>query len=167
MTGLLSRASPPPVVVEGNGHILRLRDQRPADLRAALAAHGYRSHLIDHGRLVPVGTADLQPTVVTDDLAICGAEPELSGWLVGEPLSQDEIASRILVDCRMEGPAYRAHAAWVLEQAPEWLRERPAIRLPLAQLRRDREPFVSLSAAWSAPWHEKSTRRWRNWWKAS
>lgn len=151
MTRTLSREDAPPIVFEGNGHILRLRDQRAADLRLALAEHGYRGYLIEPGRLVPVDPGDFQPSTLVDYLAVKDREPSIAGWPVGSNLAPAEIAARVLADSHSPINEYRAYAAWMLEHAPDWLRARPDVQNALAGLRTDPELFVSLSAGWSVP----------------
>ncbi len=69
MPRLLSAPDAPTILVESNGHTLRQFNESPAHLKAILASYGYRSYLIESGRLCPVQPDDFQPVTCVDYLA--------------------------------------------------------------------------------------------------
>jgi FkbM family methyltransferase len=70
MARLLSRADAPPIFYESNRHTLGFFDKSPSDLKASLAALGYRNYLVTPGGLIPVLPESEQHDTVVDCLAI-------------------------------------------------------------------------------------------------
>jgi hypothetical protein len=70
MARLLSRADAPPIFFESNRHTLGFFDKTPSDLKASLAALGYRNYLVAQNRLIPVLPETEQQDTVVDYLAI-------------------------------------------------------------------------------------------------
>jgi hypothetical protein len=131
--------------------MLRIRGQRPQDVKAELASTGHWSFLIEPERLIPVGPRDVQPEVVADYLAVRQIPTNLAGWEVGLPMSRDELLAKVLTYAAAQTVEHRRHVALELRDAPPWLAEHEAVKAALAALRRDADPRVAAGAAWSTP----------------
>lgn len=152
MAGLLGGDGAPPVLFESNGHTLQFYGARPTDLLGEMAGLGYRSHLVEAGRLVPVPPGQTQVQTVVDYLAVKGALDGLAGWRVDEPLSLDERIARLLQQCQGSSPylqGQRAYVGHALEAAEPEVLARPEVRALLAELREDPVDWVRAAAAWS------------------
>lgn len=166
MSGLLARPDAPPLVYESNGHTLHLFDQSPAALKAALEGFGYANYLIEPNQLVPVSAEDVQPSVVTDHLAVKGRPDLPADWRVGPRLGRKDLVPRLVAVAASPDEHQRLHVARSLQAAPAWLREHPAVRQALAELRGDLSHEVRNAAAWSlVPEGRGWRQRLSGWWR--
>lgn len=152
MADLLGGDGAPPVLFESNGHTLHFYGARPTDLLAEMDRLGYRSHLVEPGRLVTVPPGQTQVQTVVDYLAVKGSLDGLAGWRVDEPLSLDERISRLLQQCQGSSPylqGQRAYVGQALEVAEPEILARPEVQALLAELRADPVGWVRAAAAWS------------------
>jgi FkbM family methyltransferase len=146
MEALLEVAgSAPDVVVESNGHVLRLRERSPRTLVARLRALGYRVYVIEAGALRPLPADGLQTETVVDLLATMAATLP---WPEAPVLAEREVARRLADEL---GHANRWHRAWAaaeLAEATAALLARRRIRRGLDRAASDDSAEVREAAAW-------------------
>jgi FkbM family methyltransferase len=159
MSRLLTGPQAPPLHVESNGHTLRLFNETPSSLKAALGAYGYRLFQVEDRRLIPVEIHDYQATTVVDYLALKAAPPSGRPWRVAPPMSCREQIRRARRSCRSDIPLNRLYAARTIGQAPLEVTTDRQIVKALAALQADENPEIRESAsAWSftarpQPWY--------------
>ncbi len=161
MTRTLSRPDAPPLFVESNGHTLAFFDKSPDDLKRTLERFGYRNYLIERGRLAPVKVGDLQPTTVSDYLALKQIPVALKSWRADRGLTTDEVVSRVLASALSPNADERRYIAKSLVSAPRGLRAHATVRHVVEGLQRDTEE--SVRAAASKIEIEPTTNGWRGW----
>jgi FkbM family methyltransferase len=145
LDGLLASAeAAPAVVVESNGHVLRLRGRSPRALAGRLRELGLTVYLIEDGCLRHLADGALQPEAVVDLLALAGPPP----WPLGPPLTPGECARRLAAELRHDNRWHRAWAAAELGQAPEALRSDRGLRRALDAALVDEIDDVREAAAW-------------------
>lgn len=149
MRRLLSGPDAPPIVFESNAFSLDFFGESPRTLKLALEDLGYRSYLVGAGCLIPVAAADFQAGTVLDYLAAKSLPACLPGWTVRGALSRDELLAQTLNECRQPVAECRAAIARSLQAAPNWLLGSREVRLALAALADDADPFVRNAARWS------------------
>lgn len=148
MHELLSSSVAPPILYEANGHTLRFYGLRTADLLRELERFGYMSYWIADQRFIPTRASDLQSETVVNYLAVKDGPPDLPGWTVAGPMSQDERVGRLLSQCRHESEDHRANIAWILRDAEDDLLSHPAVRRALGVLKGDPSHLVRSAAGW-------------------
>lgn len=148
MVGLLSGPDAPPVLVESNGHTLRLFGGTPADLLKRLEDLGFGAHLVDTGRLVRVRPDEFQPQTIVDYLAFKQLPEAVSGSALEPELRLEERVSRIVADSRLSVSDHRAYMASALREAGELLLSQPSIVETLDGLASDEVETVRAAAGW-------------------
>jgi FkbM family methyltransferase len=136
----LGRDDAPPLLVEGNGHMLYQYGHIPGDMLAALERYGYKCHQIDLesvGRLVPVSSTDLQPECVADYFAFKTTPKELDPWWIDRPFERADVIRRVVATCQDENLPHREYGARLLASAPPWLLEDEAVKKALRALEAD------------------------------
>ena len=155
MAGLISRADPPPLLYELNGHCLGLYGATVNDLLRTLEGYGYASYLIERPWLVRVRAREWQPQTLSDCLAV-QTSPELRGWRVVHRIRREERIERLLDEASDASPKHRRYAARALAVAgPKVLRDRRIVHA-IETLRHDPVPAVRRAARW---WRSATSRR--------
>jgi FkbM family methyltransferase len=157
MERLYANGSRPLIVFECNGGMLPLLGSSVPELRDRLAQLGYQLWLIDHmrpGVLVEATADTLQPECVSDCLA-AAARPEglARQWRIEPELGREALLTRLLDSAASEGSGYRAYAAHLMVDGPDWLRSAPETRAALSALAHDLDGHVRNAVA---PDHERS-----------
>lgn len=155
MSQLLAGADAPPIFYEGNGYALSFFDGTPNQLIAKLEGFGYRSYLIDSGRLIPIQSSDLQWICTVDYLAVKHPLDDLVGWPVVMPMSFEDKITQILFSCQHPNAHYRAYVARTLSQADEAILSDQRVIGQLELLQEDPNPEVRDVASW---WREARLR---------
>lgn len=141
MSRLFDSGRRPPIVLECNGAALPLFGSAVPELREALAQLGYELLLIDHlrpGTLVEADAQTLQAECVCDLLATTARPHELSArWTVEPPFGREQLLSRLLDSAASEAAGYRAYAARLMIDGPQWLRSAPEARAAMHALSHD------------------------------
>ncbi|SIO62230.1 methyltransferase, FkbM family [Singulisphaera sp. GP187] len=163
MPRLLSASDAPTVFIESNGHTLSYFDETPARLKTVLADYGYRSYLIELGRLCPVQPADFQPVTCVDYLALKRATPVLDVCRVDRPLTFKELEVRIVHSAHSSHDSERLYIAKTLTSASAELLRSRRVHEVVELLRQDRCGEVRAAAsaislqparsAWWPGWH--------------
>jgi hypothetical protein len=148
MSGLLVRADAPTILYEANGHTLGLFGESPRSLAAQLEQFGYRSYLVEPGRLLPVEATDLQPTCTVDYLAAKRPLGSVDGWHVGSPMTPQEVASKVISSCTSGNEHDRAYIGRALATAAPSVLSDAGIIDALAALRTDASAEVRAAASW-------------------
>lgn len=163
MPRLLSAPDAPTIFVESNGHTLRFFDESPAHLKAVLAGYGYRSYLIELGRLCPVQPDDFQPITCVDYLALKRSTPVLDVCRVDRPLTFRELVVRITHSAHSSHDSERLYIANALTTASSEILRSKRVHQVVELLRQDPCKDIRLAAAaialepgrtdWWAGWH--------------
>lgn len=150
MRKLLSGGDAPPLLVESNGHTLRLLGATPNDLLAKLEELGYDAHLVDAGRLVRVRAHEFQPQTIVDYLAFKQRPRGIDTWTIEAALGLGERVSRVLADCRLPNADHRAYMAAALAAAGPDVLSQPQVSEVLDRLLADPAEAVREAARWWA-----------------
>ena len=148
-------AAPPDVVVESNGHLLRMRGRSPQDLVERLRGLGYGVHRIEAGALVPVRPGDLQPETVADLLGTTSTAPP---WPEAAPPAAGEVARRLTAELRHAIRWHRAFAAAELQSASRDVLADRRLQAALTDARSDPASEVREAASWWTPPPGRSRR---------
>jgi FkbM family methyltransferase len=147
MRKLLEPPDAPPLLFESNGYTLDFFGLTPNDLLAALEELGYKSHVVDPGRLTGIRATDLQPQTMVDCLAF-KRPPRLDGWRIEPDMTVDEQVERICADCRHFNVNHRRYMAAALARArPAVLRHRHVVDV-LHELSADADDGVRTAVKW-------------------
>lgn len=137
MNDLLSRPDGPTIAYESNGHALGFFGATPNQLRASLAAFGYRSFIVRRDRLVPLRPDDFQAASVINCLAIKGPPPGLQNRPVSAQRSPDDVLAETIATSRAPHAHDRACLARALAQPAARSLPRAAVTRILRSLRND------------------------------
>lgn len=147
---LLTGQQAPPIIMESNGHTLRLCNSSPQQLHQELTGLGYTPYLIKPGCLVQLETGQIQPNTVVDWLAVKGPLPDLPGYRVEPAASIQDLIAALIYEGTLPTEDHRAYVAGALEHAPEEIRQEERIVRLLSSLHSDPVGAVSHAAAWWA-----------------
>ncbi|WP_406696106.1 FkbM family methyltransferase [Singulisphaera sp. Ch08] len=147
MPRLLSASNAPTVFVESNGHTLRFFDESPTRLKQLLEGYGYRSYLIEAGRLCPVQPGDFQPITCVDYLALKRLSPVLNGCRIDRPLTYKEVVVRIVHSAHSEHDSERLYISRTLTSAGSEILASRRVHEIVELLRRDKCQDVREAAA--------------------
>jgi FkbM family methyltransferase len=150
MNKLLTCADAPPIILESNGHALRLAGSSPQELHRELAGLGYTPYLIEPGCLIELEAGQIQPNTVVDWLAVKGGPPSLEGYRFEPARRAEDLISALLAEGSLPTQDHRAYVAGALAGAPAGLVEDRRIRELLAALRVDPVEAVRRAASWSS-----------------
>lgn len=150
MRNLLEGPDGPPLLFESNGYTLDFFGLTPNDLFLALEDLGYTSHMVEPGRLVPLGAGDLQPQTMLDCLAFKRPPAGLTGWEIEPPMSVEEQIERIRADCRHFNVNHRRYMAAALARAHPAVAGAPGVAEVLDELGRDADEEVRTAVKWWA-----------------
>lgn len=159
MRRLLSSPDAPPIVMESNGHTLRLSGSSPQQLHRELAGLGYTPYLIQPEALVALEPGQVQPNTVVDWLAVKGGPPDLEGYRVEPAPGAPELIEALLYEGNLPTEDHRAYVAGALAGAPAEIAGDERIIALLAALRADPVTAVRSAAAWSAEKTELPKKR--------
>lgn len=148
MANLLSADDAPALLLESNGHTLGLMGTNPTELLREVEGFGYRAYMVAKDRLVPVQATDLQPCTEVDYLALKAWPPNLDGWDVGGPLTDEERVAMLVEDCRSESEDCRAYIGRAIAGAGPELLAHPDLRAALDRLAEDPVGTVRGAVAW-------------------
>jgi FkbM family methyltransferase len=148
MGRLLARADAPAILYESNSYTLRLFNETPRRLMAALEYYGYHCYLVEPGVLIPVRSTDFQPACSVDYLAIKRLPPLPAGWQIADPLSWRERNRRISQVVHATHPNERSCMAHNLCEADATVLGDYRIWRTLLLLQQDPDPAVRAAAAW-------------------
>jgi FkbM family methyltransferase len=154
LSGLLEGPSSPPIVYESNSHTLRFYGLTPADLLGELERFGYRSYLLEPGRLLETPSTELQPQTVVNFLAVKGGPPDIPGWKAEGPMTPEEKISKLVAESQFQHEDHRANVGWTLKDAPVDMLADPQIVKTLERLSKDSAESVRRAVRW---WQETGT----------
>jgi len=131
MARLLASPDAPAVYYECCGCTQMLYGKNTRELKATLEEFGYRSYLVEAGRLFPLQVNDFQPDCVTNNLAVKCLPAKLPGWKIGPPLTRKESVNRLMSTLAQVNNGVwgvREHVLSELEVGPTWLLSDKAVR---------------------------------------
>jgi FkbM family methyltransferase len=148
MPHLLAGADAPLILYESNGHTLGYFGETPRSLAAGLSEWGYNNYLVTLGRLVPITSSNMQVECNSDYLATKQTLDVPRGWRLSEPMSREEIISRVIAASKHPHEHHRAYIAQALTQADEWVLADKEVRRALSHLSADPHADVRQAASW-------------------
>ncbi|MDQ4149972.1 MAG: FkbM family methyltransferase [Actinomycetota bacterium] len=148
LSGVFGGPAAPPILYESNSHTLRFYGLTTRDLIGEFERFGYRSYLVEPGRLIKTTATELQPQTVVNYLAVKGPNPKIPGWIVEGAMSFEERVSKLVAESEFPHEDHRASVAHRLEKAPPNVLEDPLIAQALDRLSRDSSEAVRKSAEW-------------------
>lgn len=164
MSRLLSRATPPMVILRSNAHALHWYHESPRSLIGAMEQQGYHLYLIDPSApktLRQVQKSDLQTDLMADYLAVRSDQsmPAVPGWTIAAGLAPQELEQRVLAVREHPDLNYRCYMARELEFAPAWLRKNAQVQAMLANFRNSSYDKLLSASQWSGVTHERGEGR--------
>jgi FkbM family methyltransferase len=159
MPRLLAREDAPLFYYESNSHTLNFYGETPQTLKAAFAACGYRSFLVQGERLVEVQPGDIQGLGCVDHLAFKAFPATVKADSVRAGLTEAEIIA-FLQDSAKDAVPNRLHAVRAIAAASERFRQNPDVRRLIRVLQTDQAEEVRTAAATLGPVEEARASSW-------